>query len=108
MKELTRLLSLAPMLVLGAGLAHANLITNGGFENGGGSLTGWTETDQAAGSGNLGATESSTVSRNQLVGGNPRFATLAVYTAPVPEPASLGLISLGAISLLGRRRNKTA
>ena len=53
MKELTRLLSLAPMLVLGAGLAHANLITNGGFENGGGSLTGWTETDQAAGSGSF-------------------------------------------------------
>ena len=49
-----------------------------------------------------GAVENSTTSRNQLVGGAPRFADLAVF-GTVPEPTTLGGLALGGLVLLGRR-----
>jgi hypothetical protein len=51
MKRFIRFGALAPMLLMGAGLAHAGLITNGGFETG--DFTGWTVTDQGGGSGSF-------------------------------------------------------
>ena len=64
----------------------------------------------ATGSGGLGATEGSTVSRNQLIGGIARYADLAVFgtTSPVPEPTSLGLLGIAAMGLMGRRRGQKA
>jgi hypothetical protein len=49
------------------------------------------------------------VSRNTiaalgLAGGAPRTASLALYA--VPEPASLSLLSIGALGLLARRRSR--
>jgi hypothetical protein len=65
---------------------------------------------QAYATGGLGATESSTVSRNQLIGGSPRIADLAVFgtSASTPEPASLGLLGIAAMGLMGRRRGQKA
>jgi hypothetical protein len=51
MKQLTRIGALAPVLLMGAGLAHAGLISNGGFETG--SLADWTAANQAGGSGSF-------------------------------------------------------
>ena len=49
--KLWRVATFSVMLVAPVIAAHAELITNGGFEAGGGSLAGWTVTDQTGGSG---------------------------------------------------------
>src|SRR5256885_15667511 len=49
--KLWRVATFSVILVAPVITAHAELITNGGFEAGGGSLAGWTVTDQTGGSG---------------------------------------------------------
>ena len=44
------------------------------------------------------------VSFTEGTGASDRFDDLAVITAPTPEPASLGLLGLGGLTLLRRRR----
>jgi hypothetical protein len=46
--------------------------------------------------------------RGSLNGNPARDMSLAVTVSSVPEPASLGLVALGAVGLMARRRAKTA
>jgi hypothetical protein len=53
-------------------------------------------------------TARTTIAQLGLAGGTPRTGSLAVYAAPVPEPASLTLIGLGALvgTFVVRRQKK--